>query len=338
MPLTERLRQGEQRLTSTEVMLHGNRPDALGVSPEHISIEGPRNNQIKGLRRLPGLDHRLGSVFVLRDDIRQFLGKVREDEQPFSRVYQMSRQGDPKPVDGAFTFNPSVLQTRHRLLTESLLLRCDYAILSDFLHIVRKASHRKLAFPWLGRKISLSLDHSGCPLTIDFSFLSRSYLSLLLRWLRSDFITHLQMTSTNTDFELLVDRSDCMLLAQDADRRQQPMTQVEALVQFAKFVALERMMPQDATKSQALLVEGRRHLDVARDMTVKYPSTAKMVDEIEEVETMLCESTFYTVVTSAERQAVYMAMAQDFQGTGHWYYCVNMHPVSCLTAFKLAKK
>ena len=178
MPLTERLWREEQRLSSSEVILHGNRPDAARVSPARVRIDGPRNDQIKGVRRLPGLHDRLGAVFVLRDDIHRFLCKVREDEQPFSRVYQLSRQGGQKLANGAFNFDPSVLQTRHRLLTESLLLRCDYAILSDFLNIVQKAAHRKLAFPWLGRQILLDLHLSESPFAFGFLSPLTSYLSV----------------------------------------------------------------------------------------------------------------------------------------------------------------
>ncbi|BCS21108.1 uncharacterized protein APUU_21540A [Aspergillus puulaauensis] len=35
---------------------------------------------------------------------------------------------------------------------------------------------------------------------------------------------------------------------------------------------------------------------------------------------------FYTSVTAEERREVYEAMAVQFQGTGHWYYCRNNHP------------
>jgi hypothetical protein len=41
---------------------------------------------------------------------------------------------------------------------------------------------------------------------------------------------------------------------------------------------------------------------------------------------MLRDSTFYAVVTNEERMAVVAAMAREFHGTGHWYYCRNGHP------------
>ncbi|PYI11934.1 P-loop containing nucleoside triphosphate hydrolase protein [Aspergillus sclerotiicarbonarius CBS 121057] len=36
--------------------------------------------------------------------------------------------------------------------------------------------------------------------------------------------------------------------------------------------------------------------------------------------------TFYSSVTTEERRQVYQAMAPQFSGTGHWYYCENNHP------------
>jgi len=54
--------------------------------------------------------------------------------------------------------------------------------------------------------------------------------------------------------------------------------------------------------------------------------TAGMFAEAKNVEKMLRDSTFYEPVPNEEKAAVYAAMAQDFQGTGHWYYCANGHP------------
>ncbi|OKO98819.1 NFX1-type zinc finger-containing protein 1 [Penicillium subrubescens] len=54
---------------------------------------------------------------------------------------------------------------------------------------------------------------------------------------------------------------------------------------------------------------------------------------------MLRGGTFYTEATSEERMAVMNAMAKEFQGTGHWYYCRNGHPFTtgeCGGAMQLA--
>ncbi|KAL9628028.1 MAG: hypothetical protein Q9204_006164, partial [Flavoplaca sp. TL-2023a] len=65
----------------------------------------------------------------------------------------------------------------------------------------------------------------------------------------------------------------------------------------------------------------------AREICTEYQGqTAGMLSEIEDVEKALRDSTFYTSVTNEEKAAVYAAMASDFRGTGHWYYCANGHP------------
>jgi hypothetical protein len=62
-------------------------------------------------------------------------------------------------------------------------------------------------------------------------------------------------------------------------------------------------------------------------MCDKYPGqTAGMRNEVEDVEKMLRDSTFYMPVSNEEKAAVYAAMTHDFRDTGHWYYCENGHP------------
>jgi hypothetical protein len=73
--------------------------------------------------------------------------------------------------------------------------------------------------------------------------------------------------------------------------------------------------------------EARGHLQLAHKICDKHPGqTAGMRNEVEDVEKMLCDSTFYMLVSNEEKAAVYVAMAHDFRGTGHWYYCKNGHP------------
>jgi hypothetical protein len=61
-------------------------------------------------------------------------------------------------------------------------------------------------------------------------------------------------------------------------------------------------------------------------MCDKYPGQrASMRKEVEDTEKMLRDSTFYMPVTNEEKAAVYATMAQNFSGTGHWYYRENGH-------------
>ncbi|RAK85590.1 hypothetical protein BO79DRAFT_272852 [Aspergillus costaricaensis CBS 115574] len=49
-------------------------------------------------------------------------------------------------------------------------------------------------------------------------------------------------------------------------------------------------------------------------------------EDIEKARRLVKGGTFYSCVTSEERRQVYQAMAAQFNGTGHWYYCENGHP------------
>jgi len=51
-----------------------------------------------------------------------------------------------------------------------------------------------------------------------------------------------------------------------------------------------------------------------------------MRNEVEDVEKILRDSIFYMLVSNEEKVIVYAAMAHDFRGTRHWYYCKNGHP------------
>ena len=128
---------------------------------------------------------------------------------------------------------------------------------------------------------------------------------------------------------LALNRKECEYLIQDSRLRQQPAQEVEGLLYYARFVALERGRSANLSDvDMANLVDrANDHIHLARDICNAHSGqTAGLLAEVSEAENMLREATFYAPVTNAERAAVYAAMAQDFRGTGHWYYCVNGHP------------
>ena len=109
--------------------------------------------------------------------------------------------------------------------------------------------------------------------------------------------------------------------------RQQWANLVEGQLFWARFVVLERGVSPAGEHMEALLKDARNHLASARNICTGYPAqTRGILAEVEEVEKMLRESTFYAPVTNAEKAAVYAAMASEFRGTGHWYYCERGHP------------
>lgn len=264
------LRLGETRLSS-----------ALGrLSLKPTRLFGSRNEQIQVVFKTFKEGARYKEVSVLRIDIRKFLKDVDEAEQPISRIHSLVEDARKhRGVNTDITDIPSVLQVRNRLLATVLLLRCDYAILSDC--IIRGG----------GRA---SGDNLG-----------------------------------NFRLNFALNRKDCENLIEESQSRQQPGHVVEGLLYFARFVALER--GRSATLSDAdmttLVDHARKRLYIARAMCIEYPGqTSGMQAEVAQAEKMLRDAAFYEPVTNLEKAAVYAAMAQDFRGTGHWYYCANGHP------------
>ena len=125
-------------------------------------------------------------------------------------------------------------------------------------------------------------------------------------------------------------RAECKELANNAITQEQPMQEIEARIYFARFVALERASPAEANpeKTQLLFDEATKHLDSARKTCSRSLNTKTMLGEVEEIDRLLKQSDFYTTFTNDEKRAVYAAMATEFRGTGHWYYCENGHLVS----------
>ena len=212
------------------------------------------------------------NALQLRTDIKVFLAHVNEKEQPFRKIYDLVQDAKRhRGATGSIAWTPDVLQTRNRLLATVLLLRCEYAIMANFL-----ASGKRT-----GAAIKVNLQ----------SF-----------------------------------QDKCERLIEESHSKKQPTNEVEGHLFWARFLALQRGMTETIPDGSLPLLEARNHLQLARELCAGHPGQTKgMLAEVEDVEKMLRESTFYTTVTNEEKAAVYAAMALDFRGTGHWYYCRNGH-------------
>lgn len=125
-------------------------------------------------------------------------------------------------------------------------------------------------------------------------------------------------------------RRECLMLAEEAASKFQPLIEVEASIYFARFAALERIHnrdPYDPDRARILRDQGLEHIEHASEVSKQHPEQVKgMSDQFDTVRRMLNDGTFYSIVTSQETQEVYAALSQEFRGTGHWYRCVNGHP------------
>ncbi|KAI9816466.1 MAG: hypothetical protein M1827_001598 [Pycnora praestabilis] len=276
LPLEAKLQEEELRLQGLGTKATNADVTRLNCS---INLAGSWANQIAQINGILGKANRYKITIKLRQEISNYLHTVSEAEQPFSKVFQLVENTRRRyQTKTTFTLDSSVLQVRGRLLATVLSLRCDLAILSDFLQF--RSAHA----------VQTPLAQES---TFDFS----------------------------------VNRLLCIQLFDDAAKKDQPMHQVEACVFFARFVALERSSPAGGMEIMTnLLAEAREKLTLAKGVCQRAPSTLSMLPEIEDTEKLLRDSTFYTTFTNDEKRAVYAAMATELRGTGHWYYCENMHP------------
>ncbi|MCJ1409741.1 hypothetical protein MMC19_003824 [Ptychographa xylographoides] len=144
--------------------------------------------------------------------------------------------------------------------------------------------------------------------------------------LRRTSSSHYSWTRGSLTMDLKTNRRECLDLADDAQVQDQPMQEIEARVYFARMVTLERALVATALEGiQDLVQQARTQLEIAQRLCSRSPNTKTMLVEVETVLRELRDSTFYTTVSNDEKRAVYKAMAIDFRGTGHWYYCRNGH-------------
>ncbi|KAL8634381.1 MAG: hypothetical protein Q9228_008025, partial [Teloschistes exilis] len=129
----------------------------------------------------------------------------------------------------------------------------------------------------------------------------------------------------NVDLQPYQDNCECLI--DESTARSEPANEAEGHLFWARFLAFKRGMSDAIADGSSPLLIARDHLRCARELCKTYPGQTKgMLDEVEHVEQMLRDSTFYATVTTEEKAAVYAAMASNFRGTGHWYHCERGHP------------
>ncbi|KAL4911007.1 AAA domain-containing protein [Aspergillus multicolor] len=159
--------------------------------------------------------------------------------------------------------------------------------------------------------------------------------SLLLRLdtaLLADFLSlRKQLRHNTSQSELCVNlaenRKESKRLIEEAASSRRFLHQAEGNMFLAQFCALERQSMLEPAEAETLLQEGTAAIEQAEQLCEFHPAqTRGLSEEIEGTKEMLRGSEFYTPVTNEERMAVLAAMATEFRGTGHWYYCENGHP------------
>lgn len=147
--------------------------------------------------------------------------------------------------------------------------------------------------------------------------------------LLADLLTLKQQTSSGVAVELHLSKmkEDCQTVIDTAHKTNRFLQQAEGYIFLAQLHALERSHSPSPELAEAHLRHCRVAVTKARFLCTAHPGqTRGLLDEVESVEKMLAGQTFYTAVTNNERMVVIQAMAREFRGTGHWYYCRNGHP------------
>ncbi|KAK6358043.1 hypothetical protein TWF730_007397 [Orbilia blumenaviensis] len=109
--------------------------------------------------------------------------------------------------------------------------------------------------------------------------------------------------------------------------------EVESRIYHAMFSILEiennkaRGTKRDDDEEAKVRRKELNTLNECENICRKYPgSVGRLKDLLEAAKKVISGGVFYTRVTSDEEAMVISAMAAEFRGSGHWYYCVNGHP------------
>jgi hypothetical protein len=124
----------------------------------------------------------------------------------------------------------------------------------------------------------------------------------------------------------------CIELLIDAEKANMVKQQIEAMIYHAQFVALE--LNHSPAKSNISMEQEAEIRAVERNnlarcdaLIAQHKSAEYLEDDVAKARSLIGGGTFYSFVSSEEKKEIYAAMAGEFRGTGHWYYCEQGHPV-----------
>lgn len=146
----------------------------------------------------------------------------------------------------------------------------------------------------------------------------------------ADFVSltqRVRVRETKIQMSLGKTMDECESLITAAATSNRLSQQVEGHVFLVQLFALERAHLPSSGAKEDHLSRARTSILEARRLCSEFPGqTQGLAEEISNAEQMLNGGTFYAAVTNEERMVVIAAMAREFHGTGHWYYCRNGHP------------
>ncbi|KAK7746029.1 hypothetical protein SLS53_002751 [Cytospora paraplurivora] len=302
LELAERLLLGQQSLEQNPTKA----TEDVG-RPGRLDLTGTAYDQIKKLRIWVGKG-RYNKLLQTYAEILKYMDQVRVEEQPFHKVSDFVRHANRNhKTQARFIYDEDVIQLRGYLLAISLLLKCNIAILSDFLGLWKEANMQ------------------STNINVDFSA-NLAQCEELIKLAADTGRPQLQVEG-HTNYAHFCGFAFSLGEAKGQGAGIPDIsTQTETGTETA--TAATATATQDNDAREDLKKKGLEHLDHARSLleSANWGSKPLMEADIEAAANMLNGSVFYKPVTTDELLAVYTAMASEFSGTGHWYTCERGHP------------
>jgi hypothetical protein len=125
-----------------------------------------------------------------------------------------------------------------------------------------------------------------------------------------------------------ISKKRCIELQEAAENSGFHKQVIEAHIYHAQFIALTLSDPavEDAVRTEARR-NGNQLLDRCEELIKQHAAATYFREDVGKARTLVNGGTFYSFVSSAEKQQIMEAMGREFRGTGHWYYCERGHPV-----------
>lgn len=285
--------QQEQRLEDLATDL----TEGIGRAGK-LNVTGGLPGQLRQLRDWVGRG-RYNPTLQVYDDILRYRDQVKAEEQPFQKVANFVKHVRRNKITGNFSFDGSVIQLRGYLLATELLIKCNLAILADFLKLWRGAASTHTEV-----RVDFTINIDQCRELIHLAAdTGRPQLQAAGHIYYAQFCGFALALG---DFAL-PNPTYSIGVASTAGEAQNTM---------------------ESNTYETLQEEGKEHINEARTLLAagNWPSKQIMETEIEAVANLLQGGVFYRPVTTDELRAVYTAMASEFRGTGHWYLCERGHP------------
>ena len=123
-----------------------------------IIMVAPSMKICYSIGKIPTLKARYKTYTTLRVEISRLLKQVSEAKQHFGRIINTIEDIRRHSITTDLIIDQNVLNTRNRILTSLLHIRCDLAILSDFFVLRQKRQELANQHNWI--KLELHPDFS----------------------------------------------------------------------------------------------------------------------------------------------------------------------------------